>query len=333
MEIVKAHSYLTRPAKSLSQQPPISGAELQQGTNLYQMLYKIAVKSDTECDIDIAFRSDTQQNTVRDMVVRYLSDPSLDTGRNLAFCLQSNTTKRSGMGLVFLVAGKSRNKKLLLISRFPADAGILAEERGDALDVELVEKVFMKNEKTYKSALYTDQSLSSGFWKGRVADKQIDSTDTGVSDYWVKGFLQSDFRTTSSYGTRRLALALKDAVNNVENIDVRTELLAAAQLAGNLDNKTVSINRFFDRYNLSDGARDAVKACVKNSESLAETFRFSISVFQSNLRIRHLVLDTGATLMGPVDRFSAIFSNEALEDGRVRFSAEGMVVKDAVRKS
>jgi hypothetical protein len=53
--------------------------------------------------------------------------------------------RRSGLGLLFLIRGKERNKSKLVISGFPADNGILAEEQSNSLTVQFVERIFMKN--------------------------------------------------------------------------------------------------------------------------------------------------------------------------------------------
>lgn len=335
MEILKVHSYLTRPAKALTDQPGISGSIVETDTKLHEMLSGIAMKASTECDIEIAFVTEDQSNGVRSLLLSYLRDPKLENGRKIAEILQSNTTRRSGLGLIFIIAAKYQERHMILISRFPADAGILAEEKGETLDVELVEKVFMKNEKTYKSAMYLGENLDDDgqcFWAGRVADRQIDATDTGVSQYWVKGFLQSDFFTTPTSGTIRLANYLKEAVAKAENKELRSELMAASELVGNMKNKTISISSLFEKYDLSEQAQRAISARAKNSEILEEKFRFSSSVFKKHSGIRHVDLDNGARLSAPLERFGRLFSKEPIENEKIRFTIEGKIVGEALRK-
>ena len=53
----------------------------------------------------------------------------------------------------------------------------------------------MKSATAYKAAVYTEKSLDSDFWKGRAVDKQINSSETSISNYWIREFLESDFLT------------------------------------------------------------------------------------------------------------------------------------------
>jgi hypothetical protein len=62
--------------------------------------------------------------------------------------------------------------------------------------------------------VYQDQSLVGGSWDGMAVDEQINSQDLESSDYWVKEFLSSAFKTSPASGTRRLALALKQAIKD-----------------------------------------------------------------------------------------------------------------------
>ncbi len=145
MKIYKAHSYLTYPAKALKVKPKILGANVAANTKLYDMLSDVLVKSKTECNIDISFNptNGQQDNESRKLIIDYVDKPTRSNGLKIAEALQNVTTNRSGMGLLFLVLVKVNKRNRLLISRFPADYGVLAEDTGNKLNVEFVEKVFM----------------------------------------------------------------------------------------------------------------------------------------------------------------------------------------------
>jgi len=108
------------------------------------------------------------------------------------------------MGLLFLIRGVEGQEHKVIVSRFPADNGVLAEMNDAELSVEFLQRVFMKSAHSYKAALYQDESFNTGFWQGRVVDRQVADPVVRVSEYWIKGFLDSDFRTTPAAGTRRL---------------------------------------------------------------------------------------------------------------------------------
>lgn len=89
----------------------------------------------------------------------------------------------------------------------------------------------MKSAKAYKAVMYEGTSLENGFWAGKAVDRQIRSAGVRTPNYWISDFLGSDFRTTAQQGTRRLAVALSEAVWKSQDLAVKRELVAASTLA------------------------------------------------------------------------------------------------------
>jgi len=170
MPITHIHSYLVHPGKGLDEpdRPDIRGANLHLKGKLFTMLQRVYGRSKEDCKTSISFTSDTKSNDARDLIISYANRPRSDSGIKLAKRLQKSTDGTSGMGLMFLIRGKEGRKTKTLISRFPADVGILAEESNGRLNVEFLEKVFMKNSNKYKAVCYEGVSLKTGYWKGMV---------------------------------------------------------------------------------------------------------------------------------------------------------------------
>jgi hypothetical protein len=125
--------------------------------------FKISPQGDGECTPSrFKHNNDgSQQNICRDLIINYIKRQTVENGRLIAERLQSVTTKRSGLGLLFLTTGYDGENYKFLISRFRADNGILAEEDEKSLNVEFIEKVFMKKVTAYKFVLYFGNSLDS----------------------------------------------------------------------------------------------------------------------------------------------------------------------------
>lgn len=191
MAITHFHSYLIHPGKNIEveDRPGISGAEIPLKGKLHDMFSVIYDESKSSCTHRVNFVTDDQSNEARDLIVPYAKGPTLNRGLKIAERLQGFTTKTPGIGLLFLVRGEENGKIRTLLSRFPAEVGILAEEGKAGLNVEYLKKVFMKNAKKYKAAVYEDDSPDSKYWKGRVADHQVSDGVRSVSDYWVVDFL------------------------------------------------------------------------------------------------------------------------------------------------
>lgn len=140
-----AHSFLVHPAKGLEHQPEISGTKVAKDGKISTMLQGVFDRAPTECEISIVFRPDDsgqQQNPCRSALLEYLENPTVKTGRSVAARLQAVTTHRSRLGLMFLMVGSDEKLSRIVISRFPADEGVVAEENSDQLSVQFIERIF-----------------------------------------------------------------------------------------------------------------------------------------------------------------------------------------------
>ncbi|THD77128.1 MAG: hypothetical protein E7812_14330 [Phenylobacterium sp.] len=332
MALSNIHTYLVHPHDKGEQ---TDGTAVPLQGQLFELLRDVYEKSDSECDIDIAFNPNAegaQDNAIRSQVLAYLEAPNLETGKAIADALRLVTTNRSGVGMLFLMSGREDDDHKIVVSRFPANKGILAEEAQDGLSVEFLERVFMKSQYAYKAATFRGPTLAAGFWQGRAVDKQLGDPLLRVSDYWVKGFLDSEFKTTSAGGTRRLAEALRKASQATNDPDVRREIIAAATLAGNLADQQTSIDGFSQQFRLSDAAKGAITRQLKNPATAQEQFIFAADEFHRQIAYRSVELNSGAILTAQAADFDRVFQREDLDAGLVRFSTLGVPVDERLRK-
>lgn len=337
MKINAIHSYLVHPAKNESDLKKITGTAVPAEGALRELMESLYLKSDQDCRIDIVFNHShdgSQQNDARDLIVNYLKRSSLENGRLLAEKLARVSSHRSGLGLLFLIAGTEDDKRKIVVARFPADSGILAREAMNALELSFIEQVFMKNSNSFKSVMYRHADLEKGFWVGRAIDKQVNSRDTEISAYWIAKFLESDFRTTSAEGTRRLASAMRAAARKTENPIVKQEITAAATLASGLGGQNLSIDQFFERFGFSEPTRNAVREEIGSTKAVAQQFIFDVATFKAQVPLKAVDLDTGVMLMGPADRFDKLVAQEqSLQDrSKTTFLTTGRVVDQTLRK-
>lgn len=334
LSIIHIHTFLVYPRKRATSE--ISGAVLVQKGRLYEMLDDVYAKSDEECDVDISFDHSAdgkQTNPCRSLITRYLTQPSLDRARHLAKRLEGVTTNRSGLGLFFVLVGREESDWKIVLSRFPADSGVWAEENKKSLNVEFLERVFMKNAYSYKAAVYRDRSISGGFWLGRAVDKQINNPTAQISDYWIKEFLCSNLRTTAAAGTRQLALAIKAAIRGGD-LGLKRELAAAVTLAAGMPRKLTSVREFADEFHLSQAAKDAIQHSLKNASLAGERFQFDRGEFSDQLAFRSVELDSGVIMTAEAAEFDKVIKQEPIDGdrGRVRLSTEGRVTSEKVAR-
>lgn len=338
MQITSVYSYLVMPDKNAETKRPVSSTAVPISGKLFAMLSEVFLVSDEECTVPIRFlpaEDGKQCNPMRERLLEYVNRPSEHRGMRIAEGLRDVSTLRSGMGLLFLMHGRSSDSThKCVISRFPADQGVVANPVAGKLKIDFVEQVFMKNAKAYKAAMYHGKATSHGLWDGVVVDKQINSGVQHVADYWIRAFLRSDLKTTSKAGTRRLADAVMAGLRKAVDIETKQELTAAIMLAGKqLVGKTLSVSEFCSRYSLSDKARDLVAGVLPNTAAFTDKFVFDQSEFQVRARLRSVSLDNGATLTAEAAKFEECFKTERLRGtgSGVRMSTEGLVVDDRIK--
>jgi hypothetical protein len=337
MKIQKIYSYLSYPSKHEERQPEIGGAIIPHKGRLYDMLMDMFDKSDSECNIPICFKPDengVQNNACRNEIIELINSPGIATGRKIAERLQSVSTRKSGMGLLFLIMAEEGKTHKVMISRFPADQGIMAEQNLKTLKVEFIEQVFLKNAHAYKAVVYKGSSVAADFWVGDAVDKQTNHGAKDVANYWIREFLLSDFKTTSKAGTKRLAIALRDAITDTDDIGIKHELTSAAILAKNMDGKNTSIAEFYNQFHLSDSAISVINKQLKSIRLADDKFQFDITEFSKHNSYKAIEIDNGAILTAPVDKFDKCFKEQGTVNSEIRtFQTSGIVINEKLKKS
>lgn len=334
MALEAIYSFLTYPKKSQPDDPLEPGATIPlRNDKLNWMLGGIFDRAGQDCNVPIMFTSEgaQQRNAARSELVALVEGRSLRTATPLAVRLQRATGGQSGMGLLFVCLGDDNGRPRIVISRFPADEGVVAERSQAALSVHFVEQVFLKSAYSYKAATYVASGRPDQLWTGHVVDRQINAGNKAVADYWISDFLLSEFATTAAAGTKRLAVALKQAIATSTNVQVKHEIASAAHLAGNLPNRALTISDFCDRFHFSDETKRLVLARVK-PQLANERFRFDAQEFARHLAYKQVELNNGAVLTAPADRFDQVFHETRHQDEH-RFVTTGTVVDERFKRT
>lgn len=334
MPIQNIHTFLVYPNKGIEEPVAASGTAVPLEGKVYELLRGVYGAGEDDHPIDISFNHDAAgdaNNACRTLICDYIRQPSVETGRAIATRLGSFTTKRSGLGLLFLAQGYEGLQPRVVIARFPANNGILAEQGDQALTVQFLERVFMRSAFAYKAVAFQDTSIDKEFWTGKAIDRQINSGELEVSRYWINDFLDSDFRTTSAAGTKRLAKAMRDAARKTPDLPVKQEIVAAVTLAQGVNGQTMNTEQFMERFGLSPAAREAIVREMPYRNLIQEQFRFDAPEFARQVPFRSVQLDSGAILTADARKFDEVFEHEDVPDG-VRYFTTGKVVSDKLEK-
>jgi len=252
---IEISPFLIHPGKGEDTPTQIVGNSVPQSGKLFDMLCAIFHAQPDRRDFEISFDPNadgSQQNDCRDLFISAVSNPCLASSEPIADRLQIVTDNRSGIGLFFVMTGQHGVKYRIVVSRFPANEAILAEVDETGLDVEYLERVFIKKTSSYKAALFEDTNPASEFWNGWATDRQAGGEAENISSYWLNDFLNADFKETPKAATRRLAEALKKAIRSNPSIDIKSEIAASISLAPSVfANKSLSISEFCDYFGFS----------------------------------------------------------------------------------
>jgi hypothetical protein len=231
--------------------------------------------------------------------------------------------------------GQETGKVRLVLSRFPADQGIAAEERKDSLNLEFLEKVFLKSATAYKAAVFSGKSDLAAVWVGRAVDKQINNPGDQIAHYWIRDFLASALRTTAAAGTKRLAIALRAAMLHLTDAEVKSEIAAAVTLVGSVAGKTLTGVQFCSQFGLSPDATEAIRSAFKDDQLMSESFKFDAEEFKRHIAFRSVELSNGAILTAEASRFENVFKQEPAgpADREVRITTQGRVVDERLRRA
>lgn len=334
MALSSAHSFLIRPGHNQDPLPQIRGTRVRKSTEMWENLVGLYDRAGEECTLDIQFAraSDGKQaNLRRNQLVEYVNDPTMDRGKVIASALCAVTTKRSGMGLLFLLVGVAPDG--FVIARFPASEGVVAQEsHNNKLEVNFIKEVFMKNLHAYKSVMYSSPAVDHSFWQGKAIDKQLN--DKGKSsNYWIEDFLLSELLLTPAQGSRRFAKVMRGAIHNAPTLHVQTELMTFSQGVRGQDGRVISPSELAVQANLSAEAIEAINHTFGRGDLFSEAFRFDKEEFDRYVGFRMVALDNGARMIASDEDFNKIFEQEELSDGRRRFSTRGRVVKSELVKN
>lgn len=334
INVTAINSYLVHPGKNETEPLDCPGVTLPLSGPLFDKLREVFDRSEKECNVSIRFvigDDGAQKNPVRSTIISYLRSPTFKNGMILAKRLRDYTTNKPGLGLFFLITGFDNREHKIVLSRFPAEQGILAIEKRSILKVEYVEQIFMKNALSYKAALYKGTSFDSHFWSGHAIDKQFEYNQ--LADYWIRDFLASDFKTTSKTGTRRLALALKTASQRAASLELKQELVAAITIAKNMFGRSTSVGQFLDRLGLSPDARTTIVQELPNEQILDDTFILDRDEFLTNAPLKSIELDSGPILIAPAESFDDLIHRTQInrELNSYRFTTEGTIVDERLR--
>jgi hypothetical protein len=334
MTIEKVYAHLVYPNHKGDLPTPYTASEVQLEGKLFGLIKKIYDDSALECNVDIRFESSDQNSEMRSLILDLLSKRDSESAGKIAERLASVTTRRSQLGLFFVVIAKDNTKDTVLFSRFPTDQAILADDQNGGLNIEFLEKVFVKKWSTYKGAIFSDTVSRSGFWSGKIVDRQINSAEGEASQYWVEKFLGASFVATKLLGTTRFARALS-AASRSGSFGVQTEINSSVPFLRQYDGKVASIDDISERLGFSQETREAIKKQMPSGTE-NQSFMMDYDVLRNAVTFRTVKLANGVSVTADSAEFQELVSMETQDTPEGQFvtlSTSGKLLADRLTKA
>lgn len=335
MKIQKMIGFIAPVAKDKDDfsEEEIFAREIKSTSSLYGLLQTIFQISEKECDIQIRFISqkNQQDNEIRDYIQSFSKGLTIRKALPLIKRLSKLTDNKTKEGLVFIILGKEADRSKIMITRFPSETGIAVSQNEGKLDFKVIEDVFLKKSRKYKAVFYDSKE---DYWIGHAIDKQIND-NVGkireISDYWIKDFLMSELKLNSKRGSSIIAKAIRRTISETDNDTIKSELVGITQTVKNINARSLTMNTFFDNLNLSEATKQEVLSKIENSNLFNITFQFDNAEFEKNCNYLLKIIDNGAIVMAPAADFDTIWQMETVKEKETsRFSTEGKTIKEKI---
>lgn len=337
MKIDKIIGFLSPVAKSRDgiSLEEIFGQDITSDTRLFELLSEIFNKAEKECDIQIRFIAQTQDqdNDVREGIINLTNNFDIDNCRPMVRSLSYLTDNKTKEGLLFFVKAVKDDNSRTFIARFPAEVGITITQANGQKHFDVTEDIFLKNSRRYKAVYYDSKDQ---YWVGYAVDKQVNDSNgkiKEISEYWIKDFLKSELKMNSKRGSRLLAKAIRKTITESDNETIKSELIGITSTIKNMNNRKGSIKTLLGILNLSDDTKSLVMKQIENPSLNNISFNFDIEEFEHNFNYLVNILDNGAIVIGPAKDFGDIWDKEKVAEGVYKYSTEGHPIKEKISNS
>jgi len=156
---------------------------------------------------------------------------------------------------------------------------------------------------------------------------------TSGTNYWIREFLRSDYKTNPEVGSRRIAQAVKAASKNTNlSTDIKEEIAAVHSLLKGMDGEVISPAGLCKRFALGKEASDAILSEIKPPRLRIDEFAFQYSAYAKIAKFRVISLNNDVRLAAPADSFADnVAVSDPSDDGSRTYTTVGKKTDDYIR--
>jgi hypothetical protein len=348
MDLFRLYAYPVEPQRTVREEEFVApgGSRIDWSADLEAALAAAlgAARGMTTVDLRLDTDPQVRSSPIRDAVMRfgfeYQHSAAERSARELASHLSRSMDERSKPCLFLAAAYRESaadGRRRVALWIFPRDEAF----RFHAMTIELLNDVFSRSSRLRKLALFDGRNVRTNFLQAQVLDFQAGGVDE-VARFWIDRFLDAQLSISDEAGTRLLATTISRVSETELTVPAREQLQIAALAVRTMPQRRWSLEQFANRM-LSGELRDAFLAAAPNDESRRSVFGFQRQVFEDSLRTRIFRLDTGVTVLSPLEEVGQTVqvvrqqasTSDAESDGNARgerLTVEGTVVSDRMSK-
>lgn len=299
------------------------------------------IKSETDCDIEVVFNSvngNLNQNLTRQLVMRLNADngderdvASKELAVKLALALDNRSFRIAPSCLFIVMQGHNDDIQRICIYTLPADETLQATFSSDGLNMSVVKGAFSRRSELFKAAMYEGRRHSSAFSIGFVQDSQAKQRTQQAANFWISDFLQSRATLTDERGSMLIGKHLREVISDKRFDDERESLIHVAVSIKSHSGEQTTLSTFADTY-LPSIVRAEFLAALESVANIP--FKIDKEALDKELAYRTIVLSTGLSITGPLDRFDTadtMLKHTDERTKRLRYIAlYGKIINDGV---
>lgn len=334
MDLFRVHAFAVDPTRTTELRTAPEGGRIDITPALENALASIyeTARFDRRAVVDFDLDPDSGTNEVRDAVMQYAfgEDQAVDdAAADMALMLSEAMDLRSKPNLFALTALREGDQRRVVLWMFPRDSAFQFDLDNGTADLEVLSDIFSQTSRLRKAARFEGGHTPSEFIRGRVLDFQTSYEALDIADFWMFHFLQCKFGLVGEAGSRLLADAFRDAMDEAKTMGDKEKLFAAIMAVKDASKDRWSIAEIADTF-LPEHLREAFLDFIPNQENRTSRFELDKEVLDSVLKFRIFSLDTGVFVSSPLDEVGESVQVEG-EDQRL-LVCKGRMVDQKVRR-
>lgn len=277
--------------------------------------------------------TDVENNETRKLIRGLCNkDKQEIESKKLAIKLSKAMDGRTNEALFLVVVGKIKNNFRV---------GLITLEKADIVSTTLDSGKMKLNfgqafpEEYFKIAVYEGNPAElNSFSEGKVSDQQLNQKYKAASDYWIKGFLQSESEMTDAFATNAVTKVVRLAYEKADKTE-KEKIIHGLDVIKSEKNLKITPAQFIDKAlpNFQQLQSFAKNKIHLTTDQMDTEFTIDVNELHEQFQIKTIIVDNEISISGPKEIVEKKVKKELLANGQFQISIIGKYVYDKYGRS